>query len=131
MNHGHDTTVFLFEQRGQQQRHNDNNMLRSNRTRLPADVFSIGDRVKCVNPRSKHYAHTALSLAWARLDFMLSLKTDIMASPSTGVMQNLSPLLSSLLQQTPGLHPQVMSKKMTTLGSSLIYWITWRLRQQP
>jgi hypothetical protein len=39
---------------------NDNTMLCSTRTRLPADVFSIGDRVKCVNTRSKHYAHTAL-----------------------------------------------------------------------
>jgi hypothetical protein len=35
------------------------NMLRSNRPRLPADVFSINDQVKCVNPRSKHYGHTA------------------------------------------------------------------------
>jgi hypothetical protein len=34
-------------------------MLRSNRPRLPADVFSIDDQVKCVNPRSKHYGHTA------------------------------------------------------------------------
>jgi hypothetical protein len=34
-------------------------MLRSNQPRLPADAFSINDRVKCVNPRSKHYGHTA------------------------------------------------------------------------
>jgi hypothetical protein len=35
------------------------NMLRSNRNRLPPDVFNIHDRVKCINPRSKHYGHTA------------------------------------------------------------------------
>jgi hypothetical protein len=47
-----------------------NNMLRSNRTRLPADVFSINDRVKCVNPRSKHYGHTAsvIGMGKARLN---------------------------------------------------------------
>jgi hypothetical protein len=35
-------------------------MLRSNRTSIPqpCDTFSINDRVKCVNRRSKHYGHT-------------------------------------------------------------------------
>jgi hypothetical protein len=37
-------------------------MLRSNRPRIPgpSDKFSINDRVKCVNPRSKHYGHIAI-----------------------------------------------------------------------
>jgi hypothetical protein len=34
-------------------------MMRSERPRLPADVFNINDHVKCKNPRSKHYGHTA------------------------------------------------------------------------
>jgi hypothetical protein len=41
-------------------------MLRTNRSRLPADLFNIGDRVKCVNPRSKHYAHTALVIGMGK-----------------------------------------------------------------
>jgi hypothetical protein len=44
-------------------------MLRSARPRLPADVYSIDDHVKCVNPRSKHYGHTArvIGMGKARL----------------------------------------------------------------
>jgi hypothetical protein len=44
-------------------------MLRSTRPRLPADVYSIDNRVKCINPRSKHYGHTArvLGMGKARL----------------------------------------------------------------
>jgi hypothetical protein len=38
---------------------NNDNMLRSNRSRLPSDKFNINDRVKCINTRSKHYGHTA------------------------------------------------------------------------
>ena len=34
-------------------------MPRSQRPRLLADTFHLNDRVKCVNPRSKHYGHTA------------------------------------------------------------------------
>jgi hypothetical protein len=41
-------------------------MLRTNRSRLPADLFNIGDHVKCVNPRSKHYAHTALVIGMGK-----------------------------------------------------------------
>ena len=72
MNPGHNTTVFLCEQHvttitttaTTAQCHDI--MLRSNCTRLPADVFSIGDRVKCVNPRSKHYAPTARVLGMGK-----------------------------------------------------------------
>jgi hypothetical protein len=34
-------------------------MLRSNRPRIPGPSDRFNDRVKCVNPRSKHYGHTA------------------------------------------------------------------------
>jgi hypothetical protein len=46
-----------------------NNMSRSNRNRLPSDAFDINDRVKCINPRSKHYGHTAcvIGMGKARL----------------------------------------------------------------
>jgi hypothetical protein len=41
-------------------------MIRSNRPRSPGDVFNIGDRVKCMNTRSKHYAHTACIIGMGR-----------------------------------------------------------------
>jgi len=34
-------------------------MIRSEHPRFPADAFNINDHVKCKNPRSKHYGHTA------------------------------------------------------------------------
>jgi hypothetical protein len=44
-------------------------MARSVPPRLPADVYSINDRVRCTNPRSKHYGHTArvIGMGKARL----------------------------------------------------------------
>jgi hypothetical protein len=44
-------------------------MMRSERPQFPADVFNINDHVKCKNPRSKHYGHTAcvIGMGKARL----------------------------------------------------------------
>jgi hypothetical protein len=49
------------------------NMLRPDPPRFPANVFNIGDRVKCTNPGSKHYAHTAhivgMGKTWLNVEF--------------------------------------------------------------
>jgi hypothetical protein len=42
-------------------------MLCLSQTRLPTDVFNIGDRVKCINPWSKHYAHTACVIGMGKV----------------------------------------------------------------
>jgi hypothetical protein len=41
-------------------------MLRSSRPQPPGHVYNVGDRVKCINPRSKHYTHTALVIGMGR-----------------------------------------------------------------
>jgi hypothetical protein len=51
-----------------------NNMIRSNRPRLPADVFNINDRVKCVNPRSRHYGHTASVIGMGKTRLSVTFK---------------------------------------------------------